>query len=127
MIEDRLDKMPNQFINPQSLPPTKGYAHVVVSEGSKIIWISGQVSVDQNGEIVGRESFQTQTEQAFRNVHEALVAIGATFKDVVKLDYYVCGLFARNCWNHPRCSTVVLGGYRTTIKHAHWGASIVPS
>jgi 2-iminobutanoate/2-iminopropanoate deaminase len=76
-------------MNPDSLPPAKGYAQVVVSEGSKIVWISGQVSLDRNGELVGRDSFRVQTEQAFRNIQEALAAAGATFGDVVKLDYYV--------------------------------------
>lgn len=80
------------YINPPSLCPTFGWTHVATVSGGKTIYISGQVSVNERGEVVGRGDMRLQTEQTFRNVERALAAAGATFRDVVKTNLYVVGL-----------------------------------
>lgn len=84
--------MKNGFINPPDLCPTFGWTHVVTATGSKTIYISGQVAVDENGQVVGKGDLKAQTEQAFKNIQRALAAAGATFRDVVKTNIYVVGL-----------------------------------
>jgi enamine deaminase RidA (YjgF/YER057c/UK114 family) len=84
--------MPTEFINPPQLCPTFGWTHVAVSSGQRTVYISGQVAVDENGQVVGAGDLRAQTEQAFRNVQLALEAAGATFADVVKTNLYVVGL-----------------------------------
>jgi enamine deaminase RidA (YjgF/YER057c/UK114 family) len=81
-----------QFLNPPTLCPTFGWTHVVTATGGKTVHVSGQVSVDERGEVVGRGDLRAQTEQAFANVQRALAAAGATFKDVVKTTLFVVGL-----------------------------------
>lgn len=80
------------YINPPSLCPTFGWTHVATVSGGKTIYISGQVSVNERGEVVGKGDIRLQTEQTFRNVERALAAAGATFRDVVKTNLYVVGL-----------------------------------
>jgi enamine deaminase RidA (YjgF/YER057c/UK114 family) len=80
------------FINPPELCPTFGWTHVATMTGGKTIYVSGQVSVNERGEIVGRGDLRAQTRQAFENVRLALAAAGATFQDVVKTNLYVVGL-----------------------------------
>ncbi len=80
------------YINPPSLCPTFGWTHVASVSGGKTIYISGQVSVNERGEVVGKGDMRAQTEQTFRNVERALAAVGATFRDVVKTNLYVVGL-----------------------------------
>jgi enamine deaminase RidA (YjgF/YER057c/UK114 family) len=80
------------YINPPSLCPTFGWTHVATVSGGKTIYISGQVSVNERGEVVGKGDMRLQTEQTFRNVERALAAAGATFRDVVKTNLYVVGL-----------------------------------
>ncbi len=80
------------FQNPTSLCPTSGWTHVVSVSGGKTVYISGQVGIDKNGEVVGKGDMQRQTEQAFENVRLALEAAGATFENVVKTNLYVVGL-----------------------------------
>jgi enamine deaminase RidA (YjgF/YER057c/UK114 family) len=80
------------YINPPSLCPTYGWTHVASVSGGKTIYISGQVSVNERGEVVGKGDMRAQTEQTFRNVERALAAAGATFRDVVKTNLYVVGL-----------------------------------
>jgi enamine deaminase RidA (YjgF/YER057c/UK114 family) len=81
-----------QFLNPATLCPTFGWTHVVTASGGKTIYISGQVSVNERGEVVGRGDLRVQTEQTFKNLAHALAAAGATFRDVVKSNLYVVGL-----------------------------------
>ncbi|MFM7072852.1 MAG: RidA family protein [Planctomycetota bacterium] len=80
------------YINPPSLCPTYGWTHVASVSGGKTIYISGQVSVNERGEVVGKGDMRAQTEQTFRNIERALAAVGATFRDVIKTNLYVVGL-----------------------------------
>jgi enamine deaminase RidA (YjgF/YER057c/UK114 family) len=80
------------FINPPELCPTFGWTHVAAVQGGKTIYISGQVSVNERGELIGRGDLRAQTRQALENVRIALAAAGATFQDVVKTNLYVVGL-----------------------------------
>jgi enamine deaminase RidA (YjgF/YER057c/UK114 family) len=79
---------PNQFLKPETLAPTTAYTHVVVSTPGKIIFISGQVGFDKNGKVVSND-LQGQTKQAFENIKTALAAAGATWDDVVKINWYI--------------------------------------
>lgn len=78
-----------RFINPAALPKSSGYTHVVEVTKGQMIYISGQIALDRLGSIVGRGDFRAQTQQVFENIKAALEAVGATFKDVVKLNIYV--------------------------------------
>ena len=80
------------FINPPQLPDWKqAFSQVVtVRNGSMLtIYLSGQVSVDQDNNLVGEHNLARQAEQAFYNLVLALGSTEATTKDVVKLNIYV--------------------------------------
>lgn len=81
-------KVQKQFINPFPTKPN-GYTHVVVARGAKTIYISGQVPVNEKGEIIGRGDFATQTRQVFEHIKTALAAANATFDDLVKITIYI--------------------------------------
>lgn len=74
----------NTFL--QSLP--SGYSQTVVTDG-KLIFISGQISVNAKGETVGKGDVRAQTIQVFENIKLQLAQAGASFTDVIKLNYYV--------------------------------------
>jgi enamine deaminase RidA (YjgF/YER057c/UK114 family) len=84
--------VPKHFINPPGLNPTAGFTHVVTATGGKTVYVSGQVSVNEKGEVVGKGDFRAQVERTFENLKAALAAAGATFADVVKITYFVVGL-----------------------------------
>ena len=50
---------------------------------------AGQVAFDAQGNVVGKGDVRAQTEQTFRNLKIALESAGASFADVVKLNWYV--------------------------------------
>jgi enamine deaminase RidA (YjgF/YER057c/UK114 family) len=84
--------MQTQFVNPLTLCPTFGWTHVVTATGGKTVYISGQVSVNELGEVVGKGDLRAQAVQTFENLRLALAAVGANFRDVVKMNLYVVGL-----------------------------------
>lgn len=79
-----------RFINPPTLSTPRGYSHVAeVPAGSTLLFIAGQVPLDSAGNLVGVGDFRRQVVQVFENLRRALAAGGATFNDVVKLNFYV--------------------------------------
>ena len=81
--------MTTRFINPETLSKANGYTHVVETRGGRTVYISGQIAIDSQGNIVGINDFEAQTRQVFQNVKNALEAVGMTFDQVVKLGVYV--------------------------------------
>jgi 2-iminobutanoate/2-iminopropanoate deaminase len=84
---------PRQYLNPDGLTKPNGYTQVVVvSEPTKLIYISGQTARSPGGQIVGKGDLRAQVTQAMENLRTALSAAGATMEDIVKLNYYVVNL-----------------------------------
>jgi enamine deaminase RidA (YjgF/YER057c/UK114 family) len=81
-----------QFLNPKGLSKPMGYTQVVVAQTGKLVYVSGQVPLNAKGEVVGKGDFRAQVTQVMDNLNAALVAAGATMKDVVKANYYVVNL-----------------------------------
>lgn len=76
--------------NPPALHAPHGYSHVAeVPPGSRLIFLAGQVALDKSGTLVGAGDFRAQAQQVFENLQSALEDAGATFADVIKLNYYV--------------------------------------
>jgi len=78
-----------RFLSPDTLPAPFGYSHVVDSPVERIVYISGQVPLDTDGRLVGEGDFEAQTRQVFENLTHALEAADASWRDVVKLTYFV--------------------------------------
>jgi enamine deaminase RidA (YjgF/YER057c/UK114 family) len=67
-------------------PP--GYSHAVTSSG-RLGFVSGQVAVDDAGQLVGAGDLRAQTTQALGNLHKILRALGADWPDVVRLGWFL--------------------------------------
>jgi enamine deaminase RidA (YjgF/YER057c/UK114 family) len=76
-------------LNPPSIAEPQGFVHVTVAQGSKLVFLAGQVGTAQDGSIVGEGDLAKQTAQALRNVKAGLDAAGATFDDIVKTTLYI--------------------------------------
>src|SRR5882757_6706978 len=77
------------FLKPDGLAAAKGYTHVVVAHPGKLVFVSGQIANNPQGQLVGKDDLKAQTAQVFENLKTALAAAGATFNDVVKITWYV--------------------------------------
>src|SRR6476646_5117644 len=89
---DREDAMvKTRFINPETLAKPPSYTHVVEVTGPcRTVYISGQLGTGRDGDVVG--DFRSQAKQVFENLNAALKAVGATFKDVVKVNSYLADI-----------------------------------
>jgi 2-iminobutanoate/2-iminopropanoate deaminase len=86
--------MPRQHIQPDALSQRSVnghvlYSHVVAVEGRRLIFISGQLARDQQGNVVGKGDMRAQLRQVGENLKAALAAAGATLNDLVKTTTYV--------------------------------------
>lgn len=77
--------------HPTGLFKNPAYSQVVVASGTRTIYISGQVALDEQGAIVGAGDLSAQTTQVMKNIGLALTAANARFSDVVKITTYVVG------------------------------------
>jgi enamine deaminase RidA (YjgF/YER057c/UK114 family) len=66
-----------------------GYSQVVEVRGGRTLYISGQVALDSSGNLVGPGDFCAQVKQVFANLKARLDETGASFNDVVKLNFYL--------------------------------------
>jgi reactive intermediate/imine deaminase len=75
------------------------YSQAVKSNG--LLFISGQVAVDKNGNLAGQD-ITTQTDQVMRNMKATLEAAGCTFNDVIKISIFLVNLEDRPKFHEVR-------------------------
>ncbi len=80
----------HRFLNPPTMPATRGYTHVVETRSpSRTIYLAGQLGMTPDGQFAGAPGdFRAQATQCFENLNAALAAAGATFEHVVKVNVY---------------------------------------
>jgi 2-iminobutanoate/2-iminopropanoate deaminase len=80
--------MSKQILSSDKIAKPFGIFSTGVKTGG-LVFVSGQVSQNAEGEIVGKGDVRTQTRQCLDNMRHVLEAAGATLKDVVKMTVYV--------------------------------------
>ena len=63
-----------------------GFSNVVEITGGRLIFITGQMSVDADNQLIGANDFAVQVERVFERLVAELAAVGATFEHVIKLE-----------------------------------------
>jgi enamine deaminase RidA (YjgF/YER057c/UK114 family) len=76
-------------LNPKGLRREPRHTQVVVGTGRKMVFVSGQVALDADGNLIGQGDVIAQARQVFRNVATALSAAGASTAHVTKITWYV--------------------------------------
>jgi enamine deaminase RidA (YjgF/YER057c/UK114 family) len=81
-----------RFINPTTLHKPPAYTQVVEVTGpGRLVYISGQLGGGIDGKLVGSD-FRSQAVKVFENLKAGLAAVGATFKDVIKVNSYLADI-----------------------------------
>jgi len=73
------------------------YAPYLLSQGIRVgdlLFVSGQVGIDEAGELVSLDDFGTQADQAFRNLGRVLEAGGSSLERVVKVTIFLTDMAA---------------------------------
>ena len=78
-----------QLVNPPTLAKPAGYSHGIEIQGGKTLYVSGQVALDKNGQLVGRGDLVAQFRQICENLKAVLLARAGQLNDVVKLTIFV--------------------------------------
>jgi 2-iminobutanoate/2-iminopropanoate deaminase len=105
-----------EFRNPETVhEPVGGYMHQVeISSSERMLIISGQVGMKQDGTVP--EDPIEQLDLVFENILRNLEAADMEMKDLVKINYYLVGewdtakrreLIASKMGGHKSCSTLV--------------------
>ena len=78
--------------NPEGVyPPVGKYSHLAEVTASKLLFLAGQVSVNEDGALVGEGDVGAQVRQVWENIGAVLAGRGATFADIVSVNTYVVG------------------------------------
>lgn len=106
-------------LRPDSVLATTSYSQGIrIDMGTTfLVFIAGQVAIDERGNIVGAGNMRQQTEQVFVNIRRIIEAAGGTTDDIVKLTLFLTdmanagvvreirGKFVNN--NRPPTSAIV--------------------
>ncbi len=86
--------MPKQILTPPNLAfmPRPEFPYSPGTKGGPLIYTAGQVSWDENGELVGPGDVGAQTAQTLRNVLSVLAEGGAGPDDVLKCNVYLADI-----------------------------------
>ena len=79
-----------KYNNPAGLPePLGAYSHVSRAKASELVFIAGQLAVNEAGELVGKGDFGAQMRQVFDNLGRALRSEGLSFANVTKFTTFL--------------------------------------
>ena len=88
-------------INPPGVhTPQANYSHV--TRVGDTLYISGQLSLDPDGNLVGQGDAEAQAEQCYRNIKTIVEHFGGSMDDVVKITQYITDLAYRPLVARPR-------------------------
>ncbi len=76
-----------KIVSPKELPKPTGYSQAV--RVGNLLFISGQISENSKGEIIGKEDFEEQVRQVFENLRAILKAEGGSIDDIVKITVHL--------------------------------------
>ena len=75
-----------KVIAPKNLHRPFGYAHAI--QVDKTLYISGQIPLDMDMNVVGKNDMAAQTEQVYGNLKRVLEDAGGSMKNIVMLNIY---------------------------------------
>jgi enamine deaminase RidA (YjgF/YER057c/UK114 family) len=79
-----------KIFNPDGLAKPAGtYTHIAHAKTQEVVFIAGQVPMNASGATVGKGDLEAQCVQVYANIHTALRAAGADWKNVVQFTSYL--------------------------------------
>ena len=77
------------LVSPSLITPRGIMSHGIKTPAGNMVFVSGQVARNAQGELVGKGDVKAQTRQVLENVKAVLETAGATMDDVVKVTVFV--------------------------------------
>ncbi|MFQ5931708.1 MAG: RidA family protein [Nitrospiraceae bacterium] len=81
--------------NPSGLwTPFGAFSMAVIQGNGQIVYLKGQVALDEHGDVVARGDMRAQTRKTLENIQTVLASIGGSMQDTVSLTHYVTDIDA---------------------------------
>jgi len=78
------------YVNPPGAAPAQGlYSHAGVVSGGRLAFLAGQLSVGPDGEVVGKNDFEAQFRQVYKNLGDVIEGLGGRYTNVIKFTTYL--------------------------------------
>jgi enamine deaminase RidA (YjgF/YER057c/UK114 family) len=81
--------MPFSTIATPEAKPVANYKMATRLEGGRLLYVSGQVAWDTNGNIIGKGDVRAQARQTFENLRGVLQAAGGDLSSLMKVTTYI--------------------------------------
>jgi 2-iminobutanoate/2-iminopropanoate deaminase len=81
--------MPFSTITTPEAKPVANYKMATRQEGGQLLYISGQVARDTDGNVIGTGDMRTQARQVFQNLRQVLQAAGGDLSNLMKITTYI--------------------------------------
>src|SRR5262245_31325420 len=105
-----------RYINPRALVAPRGYSHgVLFEEGSRVVFLAGQVGRDPAGHIVS-DRFEDQFDQALANLLAVVAEAGGSPQSIGKLT-----IFVTDCAEYQAATRAIGERYRRRM-NGHYPA-----
>jgi enamine deaminase RidA (YjgF/YER057c/UK114 family) len=80
--------MSHEIVNPEGLPPARGFSHAVKASSGRTVYLGGQTAHGPDGTLVGTTTAE-QFDRAAANLVLALEGANARPEDLVSVQIYV--------------------------------------
>ena len=77
------------------------YSQGIAAQGKRMIFVAGQIAIDEKGALVGKDDPEAQARQVFKNIKAVVEAAGASMENVVKITMIV-----KNAADFPKIGAV---------------------
>lgn len=81
-----------RFLNPEGLFKPSTFSQIAITEGDKVVYISGQTARDPTSKIVSVGDVKGQAEKVFANLRTAIESVGGSMADIAKITTFVVNL-----------------------------------
>jgi enamine deaminase RidA (YjgF/YER057c/UK114 family) len=79
-----------EILEPQGVTKPQGmYNHAISVSAGRLLFIAGQVAIDENNQLIGSGDFNAQMDQVFNNLGHILESADASFDSIVKFTTYL--------------------------------------
>lgn len=79
------------YSNPEKLGSPYGLYSQISESNGKLYFVAGQLSVDADGEVIGKGDLAAQLREVFRRLELAAKSVGLGLSDVAQFTTYVVG------------------------------------
>lgn len=81
IVHPKTDRLPAEWAS--------RFAYSYAVQTGRVLWISGQISRDASGQLVGAGDIRAQAVQVFENIRAAVESAGGSMADVVTTTTYI--------------------------------------